>query len=289
MNIVEFKNVNKQRKDFSIENLNITVPQGYITGFVGPNGSGKTTTIQMMMDILQIDSGDITLFGTPHNEHRAKQKIGFVYDDLYMYDEFNINKIKSLIAPLYQTWNEELFQTYLEKFKLPQRKKIKKFSKGMKMKCSLLFALAHEPEFLVMDEPTSGLDPVFRRELLELLQGLMVNENQTIFLSTHITTDLDQIADYIIFINHGKIVFQKSMEEIRSRFYIVKGHKDLLDPDTRNLFKGIQENNNGFTAFFTGQLSLFDDCREDLVIEKANLEDIMFFKTRKEQSYDNFN
>lgn len=289
MNIVEFKNVNKQRKDFSIENLNITVPQGYITGFVGPNGSGKTTTIQMMMDILQIDSGDITLFGTPHNEHRAKQKIGFVYDDLYMYDEFNINKIKSLIAPLYQTWNEELFQTYLEKFKLPQRKKIKKFSKGMKMKCSLLFALAHEPEFLVMDEPTSGLDPVFRRELLELLQGLMVNENQTIFLSTHITTDLDQIADYIIFINHGKIVFQKSMEEIRTRFYIVKGHKDLLDPDTRNLFKGIQENNNGFTALFTGQLSLFDDCREDLVIEKANLEDIMFFKTRKEQSYDNFN
>src|SRR5690625_3710442 len=205
MNIVEFKNVNKQRKDFSIENLNITVPQGYITGFVGPNGSGKTTTIQMMMDILQIDSGDITLFGTPHNEHHAKQKIGFVYDDLYMYDEFNINKIKSLIAPLYQTWNEELFQTYLEKFKLPQRKKIKKFSKGMKMKCSLLFALAHEPEFLVMDEPTSGLDPVFRLELLELLQGLMVNENQTIFLSTHITTDLDQIADYIIFINHESL------------------------------------------------------------------------------------
>src|SRR5699024_2067025 len=116
------------------------------------------------------------LFGTSHREHQSKQKIGFVYDDLYMYDEFNIKKMKSLIAPLYNTWNEKLFQTYLEKFELPSQKKIKKFSKGMKMKCSLLFALTHEPEFLVMDEPTSGLDPVFRRELLELLQELMVNE-----------------------------------------------------------------------------------------------------------------
>lgn len=283
MNIVEFKNVTKKRKDFSIDQLNITIPKGYITGFIGPNGSGKTTTIQMMMDILQIDSGDIKLFGTSHKDHHAKKKIGFVYDDLYMYDEFNIKKMKSFIAPLYSTWNEELFQTYLEKFELPQRKKIKKFSKGMKMKCSLLFALAHEPEFIVMDEATSGLDPVFRRELLELLQKLMIQENQTIFLSTHITTDLDRIADHIIFIYRGSIILEQTMEYIREQFYIVKGHKEMLDADTRTLFNGIQENEVGFTALFEGNPSLFDEFKNDLVIEQATLEDIMYFMTRKEQ------
>jgi ABC-2 type transport system ATP-binding protein len=282
MYTAEFHNVTKKRKDFSMSNLNFTIPKGYITGFIGQNGSGKTTTIQMMMDILKIDSGDIKLFGTSHKEHESRQKIGFVYDALYIYEEFNIKKMKSLIAPLYDTWNEELFQTYLEKFELPYRKKIKHFSKGMKMKCSLLFALAHEPEFIVMDEPTSGLDPVFRRELLGLLQELMVRENQTIFLSTHITTDLDQIADHIIFIYKGEIILQQSMEEIRERFFVIKGNSHLLDEDTRTLFIGIQENEVGFTALFEGNPSLFDEFDKEIITENATLEDIMYFMTRKE-------
>lgn len=282
MNTVEFNHVSKKRKEFSIKNINITIPKGYITGFIGPNGSGKTTTIHMMMDILQIDSGDIKLFGTSHKNYQSKQKIGFVYDDLYMYEEFNIKKMKSFISPLYDSWNENLFQTYLEKFDLPFKKKIKHFSKGMKMKCSLLFALAHEPEFIVMDEPTSGLDPIFRRELLELLQELMVRENQTIFLSTHITTDLDRIADQIIFIYKGKILFQKSMEEIREQLHIVKGTLDMLDADTRTLFVGLQETGIGFSALFEGDPKLFNEFGEELVVETATLEDIMYFMTRKE-------
>src|SRR5699024_6851098 len=149
-------------------------------------------------------------FGQSHHNHDVKQKIGFVYDDLYMYEEFTINKMKSFIAPLYENWNEQLYQKYIQSFELPTDKKLKQFTKGMKMKCSLLFALAHEPEFIIMDEPTSGLDPIFRRELIELLQELMVNEQQTIFLSTHITNDLDRIADHIIFIHQGKILMQKS-------------------------------------------------------------------------------
>lgn len=280
VSVVDFMNVSKKQKDFSIKSINITVPQGYITGFIGPNGSGKTTTIQMMMDILQVDSGDIKLFGNTHKNHQSKQKIGFVYDDLYMYEEFNIKKMKSFIAPLYDTWNENLFQVYLAKLNLPFKKKIKHFSKGMKMKCSLLFALVHEPELVVMDEPTSGLDPVFRRELLDLLQDLMVNENQTIFLSSHITTDLDRIADHIIFIHDGEIVFQKSMEEIHEQFHIIKGKKELLDADTRTLFIGLQENDMGFTALFQGDPALFDEFKEELVIETATLEDVMYFITK---------
>lgn len=277
----EFHNVTKKRKNFSIEKMNITIPRGYITGFIGPNGSGKTTTIQMMMNILQIDEGDIKLFGVPHDRHQVKQRIGFVYDDLYMYEEFTIKKMKSFIAPLYETWNEKLYQTYVKKFDLPRKKKLKHFSKGMKMKCSLLFALAHEPELLIIDEPTAGLDPIFRRELIDLLQALMMNENQTIFLSTHITTDLDQISDYIIFIDEGKIQFQKNKEELQEQFHLVKGKLDLIDEDTRSLFIGLQETNVNFHALFEGNPALFDSFGDDLLIEKATLEDMMYYLTRK--------
>lgn len=282
MNAVEFRHVYKKRKNFSIENLNITIPRGYITGFIGPNGSGKTTTIQMLMDIVQADQGEIKIFDKSHKNHQVKQNIGFVYDDLYMYEDFTIKKMKSFIAPLYETWNEELFKKYLRMFELPYGQRIKQFSKGMKMKCSLLFALAHEPEFIVMDEPTSGLDPIFRRELLEILQELMVRENQTIFISTHITTDLDRIADHIIFIHNGQIVFQKSMEEIREHFHLVKGPLELLDADTRNLFTNVRENTLGFTALFEGEPSLFKEFADEIVIEPATLEDVMYFMTRKE-------
>ncbi len=283
MNVVEFSNVTKKRDEFLLNEINFSIPKGFITGFIGPNGSGKTSTIQMMMDILQVDHGDIYIYGDSHKNHQIKQKIGFVYDELYMYGDFTIKKMKSIIAPLYENWNEDVFQKHLMEFNLPVNKKIKHFSKGMKMKCSLLFALAHEPEFIVMDEPTAGLDPIFRRELLDLLQDLMVNENQTIFLSTHITTDLDRIADYIVFIHEGKIVFQQSMEKIRERFHVVKGTLDFLDDDIRDLFKGIQETSIGFTGLFEGDPILFADFSEELVIETATLEDIMYFIVKGEQ------
>src|SRR5690625_633717 len=170
MNAAEFIDVTKQREDFVLYNLNITIPKGYITGFIGPNGSGKTTTIGLLMDTIKKDHGKIHLFGQDHENHELRQNIGFVYDDLYMYEEFNIHRMQKVIAPLYDDWNDELFERYLQEFDLPRKKKIKHFSKGMKMKCSLLFALSHEPEFIIMDEPTSGLDPVFRRELLNILQ-----------------------------------------------------------------------------------------------------------------------
>ncbi|MEN2768608.1 ABC transporter ATP-binding protein [Ornithinibacillus xuwenensis] len=282
MNVVEFQNVSKYRKDFSIENLSLTIPKGYITGFIGPNGSGKTTAISMMMDILKFDEGDIKLFGNSHKDPNNKQKIGFVYDDLYMYEDFTIQNMKAFIAPLYHSWNEARFQEYVEKFELPMRKKIKKFSKGMKMKTSLLFALSHEPELIIMDEPTSGLDPVFRRELLELLQEKMVNDNQTIFLSSHITTDLDRIADYIIFINKGILLFQKSMAEIQEQFHVIKGNIEMIDDDTKKLFTGLQLTDIGFRALFEGDPALFEPFEDSIIIEKASLEDIMYFMTRKE-------
>src|SRR5699024_5912300 len=185
--------------------------------------------------------------------------------------------------PFYTHWNEDLFQAYLEAFHLPYRKKIKTFSQGMKMKCSLLFALAHEPEFLIMDEPAAGLDPVFRRELLDLLQEKMLNENQTLFLSTHQTADLDRIADYIVFINEGHIVLQKSMDEIHERFHVVKGKPNMIDADTKELFVGVHVTDTGFTGLFAGDPAIFDVYGTEIIIQKATLEDLMYFVTKQER------
>ncbi|WP_042222288.1 ABC transporter ATP-binding protein [Oceanobacillus manasiensis] len=281
MNVAEFRNVTKERKDFTLKNINMTIPRGFVTGFIGPNGSGKTTTIQMLMDLLHPDFGVIKLYNESNKNYRIKQKIGFVYDELYMYDEFNIKRMKSFLAPIYENWNEKLFEKYVKEFELPLTKKLKHFSKGMKMKCSLLFALSHEHEFIIMDEPTSGLDPIFRRELLDQLQELMLRDNQTIFLSTHITTDLERIADYIVFIYKGEIIFQKSMLEIQEQFHIVKGKREMIDADTETLFSGIKMNQHGFSALFEGDPTIFDDYSDEIVIENASLEDIMYFLTRE--------
>lgn len=283
MSVVQFNHVTKKRKDFTIENVNLSIPKGYVTGFIGPNGSGKTTIIQLLMNLLKVDEGDITIYGSSNQNHEQKQKIGFVYDELFMYQHFNLKKVRSVVAPLYKNWDDALFDKYVDDFDLPLNKPLKKFSKGMKMKASLLFALSHDPEFIIMDEPTAGLDPVFRRELLDLLQDLMVKENRTIFLSTHITTDLDRIADYIVFIHDGEVILQKSMEEIKDEFFTVTGHRDLLDGDTRQLFTGINERDVNFSALFQGNPELFTPFGDKITVEHANLEDIMFYMTRKEQ------
>src|SRR5690625_3067991 len=286
MNVAEFKQVSKKWKDFSIKNLNFIIPKGYITGFIGPNGSGKTSTIKLMMDLLQLDEGDITIFGTPHKNSDVKQRIGFVYDDLFMYEDFTIKKMKNLIAPIYKSWNEKRFNELLNRFELPYKKKLKTFSKGMKMKCSLLFALAHEPELLIMDEPTAGLDPIFRKELLQILQEIMIREEQTIFLSTHITSDLDNIADYVVLMNQGEVVFQQSIEEIKEQYHIIKGKKALLDSDIRSLFLHVEETNSGFQALFKGNLKIFEPFDEEVIIETATLDELMFFIVKGEKNED---
>ncbi len=226
-----------------MENINLKLDRGYIMGFIGPNGSGKSTTIKLIMNLIKKDDGDIKIFGMDNIKHEkeVKERIGFVYDENYFYDHVNIETMKKIIAPFYKGWDDKIFYKYLKSFDLDPKKKIKNLSKGMKMKFSLALALSHNAELIIMDEPTAGLDPVFRREILDILYDLIQDENKSVFFSTHITTDLEKIADYITFINKGKLVFSQNKDEIMEKYTLVKGGLDFLNEETEKYFVGINK------------------------------------------------
>lgn len=280
MTAIELNNVCKSMGNFELENVNLTIPKGYVTGFIGPNGAGKSTTIRLIMGLLKETHGTISLFNQPAPGAEQRKRIGFVYDELYVYEELTLQKLKKIIAPAYPTWDEKTYERLLGIYQLPEKKRIKQFSKGMKMKASLLFALSHHPDLLIMDEPTSGLDPIFRRELIEDLQAYMQDGEKTIFFSTHITTDLEQFADYIAFIHEGKMIFHQSIEEVHEQFMLVKGEQALLDEDIRKELIGLQETAHGFTALLDSKQTDSQLFRDEALLEKASLEDIMYYLTR---------
>jgi ABC-2 type transport system ATP-binding protein len=281
-NILEIKNLRKSYKDFTLDNLTFNVERGSVMGFIGPNGSGKSTTIKLIMNLIKKNSGNINIFGMDNSKHdkEIKQKIGFVYDENYFYEELSIIEMKNIIRPFYKSWNDTLFEKYIKEFELPKKNKIKTLSKGMKMKLSLALALCHNAELIIMDEPTSGLDPVLRSELLEILYSIIQDENVSIFFSTHITTDLEKIADYITFINKGKLVFTQTKDEIVENYGIVKGNKELLDNDTRREFVSIKETDFGFEALTKDIVKARKIFNGKSIIEKASLEDIMVYTVR---------
>ncbi len=278
-NVVELKNVTKRFKNFSINDLNLNVKQGFITGFIGANGAGKSTVIKLIMNLLKPDAGEVKVFNQDYktNEKAVKERIGFVFDGNIFFEGLNLKDIKRLVAPAYKHWDDKLFYHYVEKFELPLNKPIKKFSKGMQMKASLAIALSHDAELIIMDEPTAGLDPIFRRELLTLLQEIMIDGQRTIFFSTHITTDLDKIADYVAFIQNGELLFNESVHHVSEEYALVKGTLDLLDPDTEKPFIHIERAATGFEAL-TNDISTVEHIFGDTVVmDRASLEDIMYY------------
>ncbi|HAM81986.1 ABC transporter ATP-binding protein [Ornithinibacillus bavariensis] len=276
--VVELKNVTKEFKGFSVNNIDLQVKQGFVTGFIGANGSGKSTTIKMIMNLLKPDAGEVKLFGLDYREHEKeiKERIGFVYDGNVFFEGMNLKDIKRIVAPAYKHWDDTLFYRYMEQFELPLNKAMRTFSKGMQMKASLAIALSHHAELIIMDEPTAGLDPIFRRELLDLLQELMVDDNRTIFFSTHIATDLDRIADYIAFIQRGELVFNKSIHDIAEDYALVKGGVELLDRDTETAFVHVHRAPTGFEALTDNIKEVKNIFGDSVVIEQASLEDIMY-------------
>lgn len=281
--ILEVNNLRKEYKYFTLNNISFSLERGYIMGFIGPNGAGKSTTIKLIMNLIHKNQGTIKIFGLDNIEHEKeiKDRIGFVYDENYYYEELTMDTMKKIVMPFYSRWDDDAFSKYMKDFDLNPKKKIKELSKGMKMKFALAVALSHNAELIIMDEPTSGLDPVFRREILDILYSIIQDENKSIFFSTHITTDLEKIADYITFINKGSIVFSKTKDDIMESYGIVKGGLELLNSSSRKEFLGIRENAFGFEALTDDQNKVKKLFGDKVVIEKPSLEDIMVYTVRR--------
>lgn len=224
---IEVRGLCKHYKDFSLQNVTFTVPGGSIMGFIGENGAGKTTTIKSILGLLHTDGGSVSVLGRdPVTDRRAiGQDIGVVLDGSFFYEGMRAKDISAVMARLHSRWDKEAFAAYCKRFSLPMAKPFKEFSKGMRAKLALTTALAHHPKLLVLDEATSGLDPVVRSEMLDLFLEFIQDEEHSILLSSHITSDLEKVADYITFIHDGKIVFSKTKDEILEQYGVVKCEK----------------------------------------------------------------
>ncbi len=278
-NTLEISNLSKSYKGFHLNNVSFNLPTGYIMGLIGPNGAGKTTIIKTIMNLVMKQEGSIKIFGMDHQEQEVdiKKRIGFVYDTPTFYAHLNLKQLKNVIAPFYEKWNDAAFNDLVDRFGLPLNKSIKKFSRGMSMKASIAIALSHDADFIIMDEPTSGLDPVVRREMLDFLRGIMQDENKSILFSSHVTSDIEQAADYITYVNNGQVVFSRTTDEVNEAYALIKGGNDLLDDDTKKNMIAVRSGEYGFeglTADLKTSKKVFGD---QAVYDKASLEDIMFF------------
>ena len=276
---LEIKGLSKKYKGFTLNDVSFSLPQGYIMGLIGPNGAGKTTIIKLIMNLIHKDAGEIRVFGEDHlkKEKEIKARIGFVHETPTFYDDASLRDIRTAISLFYKNWDEKLFMSLIEEFALPLEKKFKKLSQGMKMKFSIALALAHDADLLIMDEPTSGLDPVFRRELLERLSGLIQDERKSILYSTHITSDLEKAADYITFIKNGEVIFSSPKDELKENWGIIRGGKELLTGQNRKLFKGLRETPFGVEALTANVQEARRHLNSAVVIDRASIEDIMVF------------
>ena len=224
-NIIEIKNLKKKYDDkFELGEIDITIPKGVIVGLIGENGAGKTTLIKLMLNIIKSDNGEIKIFGKDNKrkEKEIKEDIGVVLDNMFFPELLNAKDINNSRKDIYKNWDSKLYFSYLKEFDLPDNKSLKSMSKGMRKKLEIATALAHKPKLLILDEPTSGLDPVIRNEVLDIFQKFIEDEEHGVLLSTHITSDLEHIADEIIFIDKGKKVLQKSRDEIIDNYGILK-------------------------------------------------------------------
>ena len=270
-NVIELKNVTKDYGDFKLDNVSFAVPEGTVCGFIGQNGAGKTTTISLILDVIKRDSGEITLFGESVNKDTAylREDIGVVFDEMGFHEFMTGRDINIMMKNIYKNWDEQAFFDNLKKFSLPSKKKCGAFSRGMRMKLQIAVALSHKAKLLIMDEPTSGLDPIVRNEMINIFREFVVEEDHTILLSSHITSDLEKIADEVVFIDGGKIVLSGNKDEILEKHGILKCKKEEL-----SLIVNSEVSDYGAEVLVNDR-NAAEKLYPDMVIERAELEQIM--------------
>ena len=228
MNAIEVKNLSKSYKGFNLDNISFTLPSGCIMGLVGENGAGKSTTIKLILDVIQKSSGKIKIFGKELTDF-TKEDIGVVIEENGLPESFNAKEINSVFNSIYSKWNTETFFEYLRKFNIPIDKKIKAFSKGIKMKLNIAVALSHNAKLLILDEATSGLDPVVRDEILDIFNEFTRDEGHSILISSHIVSDLEKICDYIAFMHKGKLILCEEKDELLNNYSIVQCDNETIN------------------------------------------------------------
>ena len=284
-NILEINNLVKRYKDFKLGEISLSLEPGTILGIVGPNGAGKTTLIKSILGMVVKESGDIKVFGKDLDKSgvEIRDRIGFVSSEM-------MTILKGLITPqifgksygrFYSKWNEKLYNDYLFKFEIPASKSMGKLSQGMQMKVSLAFALSHDADLLILDEPTAGLDPIFREEILDILLAEIEDTHKSIIISTHITSDLDKCADYLLVMNEGKKLLMGTKDEIIESHSLVKADKSLLNPESKNLFINIRENKFGFDGLTNKLEDIAQHLTKDYLVERPRVEDIMYYYCKK--------
>ena len=282
-NVIEVEGLCKRYDGFAIENLDLSIPQGGIMGFIGANGAGKTTTIYSILNIIPVDAGRIQIFGKDYkkDEQVIKQDIGVVFDEMGYHEIMTPLQISRMMKSIYHNWSETEFAKYLERFGLPYKKRCGTFSRGMRMKLQIAVALSHGAKLLIMDEPTSGLDPVVRNEMLDIFQEFVEEEDHTILLSSHIIEDLERIADEIAFIDKGRILLADNKDVILEQHAILKGRKQDINKIRSEDMVGVKRSAYGVEILVQDAPA----CRRrypEFLCEPASLEDIMLYYVSRE-------
>lgn len=283
MNAIEIQHLSKSFPNFELKDVSFSLPSGMIMGFIGENGAGKTTTIKCLLNILKKDSGEIRIFGLDgvEEDQKIKQDIGVVFDDLLFPEVFTAKHIHQVMKKMYMNWDKDLYFALLKKLNVPTTKVIKEFSRGMKMKLSIIIALSHHPKLLILDEPTSGLDPIVRDEILDLFLEFMQDDEHSILFSSHITSDLEKIADYITFVHDGRIVFSENKDTLLYDYGIWKGTKEAA----------LELPEDGIVRVMDHPFGVQMLVKRDLVspsfeLEKPTIEEIMLFYVKGEKVND---
>lgn len=275
-NCLELTQVSKSYADFALHNISFSLPKGYIMGLVGSNGAGKTTTIELILNLIEKNSGEITIFGKDNIacERELKQEIGVVFDRTFFVEDWTIIDTEKAISPFYDSWSHQTFEKMRKRFKLPKNKKIKELSRGMQMKLMLACALSRETKLLLLDEPTSGLDPVTRDDFLEILQEYIQDGERSVLFSTHITSDLDQVADYITFLNNGELVFAGSVDELREKYRVIKGNPEDLTADLQEKIIGLRKTGVGFEGLIATQNA---PGNQEFILDVPSINDVVVY------------